>query len=80
MRILGLGLLLVSSVSFGADEMETLPAAPPYCDVRLWAAHDVSGGRCRFMDEVMVGIKSVSPLIIRCSRLEVRCNRTADDK
>lgn len=49
------------------------------CDVRTYLAHDVPGSRCNYWDEVMVGIKSVDPLTIRCARLEVTCPDRIDD-
>lgn len=40
-----------------------------------WFGNTVTlGGRCRFQDEVMVGIRSVNPLQVECSRLTIVCN------
>lgn len=77
----------VKTIVFGAllsfaavAETETLvtskaPSRVGNCQVRIWSAHDVTGGRCTFFDEVMVGIRTVDPLVIRCGRLEVTCSR-----
>lgn len=79
MKILAVLTLFSSALAFGAAERATEIRAkglPRGCSVYLWPGSSVSGGRCVFSDSVMTGIQSVDPLTIRCSRLEVRCNRT----
>ena len=61
---IAIAVLLLSASALAAD-----------CQVRTYFAHDVSGGRCIFNDEVMVGISKLEPLTVRCAKLEVRCNR-----
>ena len=51
------------------------------CDARATFARDRLGGRCPFSDEVMVGIRRLDPLTIRCARLEVTCyDRVSKDE
>ena len=78
MKIVALVVSFVGVLSFASpQDSDRIPFSErfPGCDVRLWSAADVTGGRCRFLDEVMVGIRSLDPLVIRCARLEVRCSR-----
>ena len=50
-----------------------------YCRVQTFFKHVVEGGNCRYLDEVMIGIKSLEPLTIYCASLEAFC-RGADGK
>ena len=47
------------------------------CNVTTYFTQNITGGQCRWYDEVMVGIKSVEPLIIRCARLQVSCTKSS---
>jgi hypothetical protein len=83
MKIAALTAALLGTFAFAVpkeSERVAFSERFPGCDVRLWNAMDVAGGRCRFLDEVMVGIRTIDPLIIRCARLDVRCNRAATEK
>ncbi len=78
MKILAVLAILVGSVALAAPERPQEISAkglPRGCSVYLWPGSQVSGGRCVFSDSVMTGIQSVDPLVIRCSRIEVRCTR-----
>ena len=48
------------------------------CTVRTYFEHNVTGNRCRFWDEVMVGITSTDPMVIRCARLDVSCRQVLE--
>lgn len=45
------------------------------CIVQTIGAKPVSGSRCHYQDEVMVGVRSLEPLTILCAKLQVMCNR-----
>lgn len=55
--------------------MESTSKDRAFCQVNLMGGFNVTGGRCRFFDEAMTGIVSLDPLTIRCSRINVSCNR-----
>ena len=50
------------------------------CSVRTYFGYNTTRPKCRWWDEVMIGITSVDPLTIRCARLEVTCNEREEDK
>ena len=45
------------------------------CIVQTLGTHQVLGKRCRYIDEVMVGVQPVDPQVILCAELQVMCNR-----
>ena len=72
-RLFLLCVFFLSWMVSAADLDPELTMKRANCTVRVWLAHDVQGGRCYFSDEVMVGIKSLDPLVVRCGRVEVQC-------
>ena len=48
------------------------------CNVHLWSPISVAGGRCHYGD-VMVGIRTVDPLVILCSHMTVTCSRASGE-
>lgn len=62
--------LMLSTLAFAGDKIEV---DRQNCNVSTYFAQNVAGGQCRYLDQIMVGIKSVNPLIIRCATLEVKC-------
>ncbi len=70
-------ILAVPTILFATDVQRSAaePEDRAYCDVNLLGGLNVTGGRCRFFDEVMTGIVSTDPLTVRCSRIRVTCNR-----
>ena len=65
-------LFLVAPVIYAASSYDNLSVRPG-CSVRVWSGQPRQGGRCLFSDEVMTGIRSIDPMIILCSRLDVQC-------
>ena len=70
-------LSLLTAVAFGAKSNNSVsaPKDRAFCNVSMMGGFTTTGGRCRFFDEVMTGIVSLDPLTIRCSRVNVTCNR-----
>lgn len=77
MKFLGMFCLFLSlaTVSGYADPVTAVPGpdANIFCNAYTRTPYEVEGDRCRYRDEVMVGIASVQPLKIRCARLYVSC-------
>lgn len=73
--MLAVGLVVAGAAMAGEEGMMLKELKTPNgpCQVRVGFGHTTSGGRCFSYDEVMTGIQSVDPLMIRCSRLEVTC-------
>ncbi len=69
-----LAMIVLSSFAWGAETAEKTDERS-FCNVSLFSGSSVVGNRCRFFDEVMTGIVRLDPLTIRCSRLNVTCNR-----
>lgn len=73
--ILGFFLFVVDT-TFAGDANHLLPEkARLNCRATTKFATTVGGGRCRFRDEVVIGVVSVDPIIVRCARLDVQCSR-----
>jgi len=64
------------TLAVAAEETRVTPEKErAFCNVSVMGGSNVTGGRCRFFDEVMTGIVSLDPLTIRCSTVRVTCNR-----
>lgn len=46
-----------------------------YCNVTTYGEYTASSGRC-FYGDVMTGLTNTNPAQVRCSRLNINCNRT----
>ncbi|MBI4406095.1 MAG: hypothetical protein HY537_18190 [Deltaproteobacteria bacterium] len=81
MELIAKGLLVCALASaFGAmaepaSKDEVNPVGN--CNVRVMFKHNVQGGICPYLDEVMIGVVSLEPLTVRCGRLEAYCPRAA---
>lgn len=76
-------LFLWCVLSLGAISFASDPVTEPNrsdCTVTTQFVHDVYGTFCRWRNEVMVGIRSMDPFIIRCAELQIRCQETAEPK
>lgn len=49
------------------------------CNATTYLIQNVVGGQCRWSDQIMVGITSLDPLVIRCARLQVSCIANTQD-
>ena len=75
-------IVLLGLFSFGsvwADKKQTRENRV-FCNARTWGAHVVNDARCKYWDEVLVGIKSVDPMAVICARLDVSCPNRPTEK
>ncbi len=66
---------VLSAISFA----DSIQVDGRYCNVNTYFVQNVSSGQCPYFDQVMVGVRSVNPLVIRCARLIVSCNDRPSD-
>ena len=73
-------LLALSTGGFASETERPVPMKDyKQCNVTHWGAHWVSGGRCQFMQDVMVGFDFTSNSAI-CARTSVECPTRAIDE
>lgn len=75
MRPIFILFLIISGVATAEAEKEpplTVNTDYVQCQVRPGFGHITSGGRC-FYNEVMTGIESTNPLMVRCADLQAQC-------
>ena len=74
-------LVFLVSMSVFAQEIEVdIDGKRTMCTTSLYSAMTTSGGKCRFYDEVMVGIMQMDPLMVRCARIRVTCSRKSGEE
>jgi hypothetical protein len=70
-------LITLTASTFASIEKQA-EKRPVNCMSRVTLIGPVHGNRCRFRDEVMVGIRTVDPMVIECGRLVVTCTGDAE--